>query len=176
MPQVAGAPVELLVARRGGGFAGAAALFWQSWTILAGFPTLIHVVADERRKRFGRRLLAFAADLAAEEADGLRSYTPAPDGEAARLMAACGCLPARRKHQALVVVLWRIETGVGLVEARVVHPKFRGGWSNLVLMEAGLMRALDEAVVRFRFQCDDTVRDTIRLARRCGALETLWAR
>jgi GNAT superfamily N-acetyltransferase len=74
--------------------------------------------------------------------------------------------------EAVAVVLWRIEDGVGLVEARVVHPRYRGGWSNVLLMEAGLSRGRDEGIVRFRFHCDDTVRDTLRLAQRCGAIET----
>jgi GNAT superfamily N-acetyltransferase len=253
LPEVKGAPAELLIARRRGAFAGAAALFWESWTTPAGFPAIIHVVPDERRRGVGRRLLAAAADLAAEETDGLWSRSPvADDTGAARFMRACGLSPRRRAHyfeaaiealladvapradrlrargrlpagmrfaplaeapidqigrmiaaslagsaeasiqdlrerlgraddhsqvlmlgeQALGVVLWRIEDGVAVIDALVVHPRFRGGWSNALLLEAGLRRGEAEGLARLRFHCDDTVRDTLSLAKRCAAVET----
>ncbi len=257
LPEVRGVPVELLIARRGGAFVGAAALAWRSWATPAGFPLLIHVLPPERRRGVGRRLLETAARMAAEETDGLWSFTPTTEeSDAAAFMRARGFSVRRRHHQfeaavealladiapradrlrargrtpegltivplaqaplsdigwlvaielggspdqalhglmrrvsaageqagdrslavmrdgeAVAVVLWRIEDGVGLVEARVVHPRYRGGWSNVLLMEAGLVRAREEGVTRFRFHCDDTVRDTLRLAARCAAIET----
>ncbi|MBV8681851.1 MAG: GNAT family N-acetyltransferase, partial [Caulobacteraceae bacterium] len=99
LPEVAGAPVELLIARRGGELAGAAAISWQSWTTPAGFPVLIHVIPDHRRLGVGRRLLEVSAELAAEETDGLWSFSPvAGESEAARFMESCGFTPFRRKH------------------------------------------------------------------------------
>ncbi len=74
--------------------------------------------------------------------------------------------------QPIGVVLWRIIDGVATVDGKVDHPQFRGGWPNALLMETGLLRARDEGVERFRFHCEDTVRDTLALARRCAAVET----
>jgi len=257
LPEARDAPAELLIARRGRAFAGAAALLWQSGATPAGFPTAIHVVPEQRRQGVGRELLGAAADLAAEETIGLWSMTPvAEQSDAARFMYACGCVPKRRERHfeaavdalldvvapkadrmrarghvpndlriqgladapleevgwvvssglggdqgatlsalrrrapggsehagdrsSLViregrvwgVILWRVVDGVGVVDARVVHATCRGAWPNVVLLEAGLRRARDEGVSRFRFHCDDTVRDTLSLARRCAAVET----
>jgi GNAT superfamily N-acetyltransferase len=68
-------------------------------------------------------------------------------------------------------ILWRVVDGVAHVDARVVAPRRRGSWTNLLLLEAGLLAGLAEGLTRMRFHCDDTVRDTISLARRCGADE-----
>ena len=252
MPEVKGAPVELLIARRRGAFAGAAALFWESWTTPAGFPTIIHVVPGERRQGVGRRLLKAAAELVAPETDGLWSRTPvADDSDAAGFMRGCGFTPVRREHhfeaaiealladvapkadrlrargqlpadlrfdplpqapldeisrmiaadlsgtaeaslvdlqarvgrdddrshvimcgaKAVGAVLWRIEGGVAVIDIRVVDRRLRGGWANVLSLEAGLRRGLDEGLTRMRFHCDDTVRDTMRLAKRCAAVE-----
>jgi len=96
LPQTWTLPVELLIARTGGVMAGAAALYWQSWTTPAGFPADIHVLPQFRRKGIGRALLMAAAELAAPETDGLWSFTPfeARD-EAAAFMTACGLTPHR---------------------------------------------------------------------------------
>src|SRR5271165_3946478 len=74
VPQVWNTPTELLIARRDGAFAGAAAVFWQSWAKPAGFPVQVHVLPDQRRKGVGRRLLETAVDMAAEETDGLWTF------------------------------------------------------------------------------------------------------
>ncbi|HEY1560858.1 MAG TPA: GNAT family N-acetyltransferase [Caulobacteraceae bacterium] len=66
-------------------------------------------------------------------------------------------------------ILWRVIDGMAHVDARVVAPRWRGGWTNLLLLEAGLVLGLAEGLTRLRFHCDDTVRDTISLARRCAA-------
>ncbi|MGH7021990.1 MAG: GNAT family N-acetyltransferase [Caulobacteraceae bacterium] len=69
------------------------------------------------------------------------------------------------------LVLWRVTDGVANVDARVVAPRWRGGWTNLLLLESGLLAGLGEGLARMRFHCDDTVSDTISLARRCDADE-----
>jgi GNAT superfamily N-acetyltransferase len=79
LPEVRGAPVELLIARLDGELAGAAAVYWQNWTTPAGFPTQIHVVPGARRRGVGRALLA-------------------EDDEAAGFLRAGGFRPARRQH------------------------------------------------------------------------------
>jgi GNAT superfamily N-acetyltransferase len=68
-------------------------------------------------------------------------------------------------------ILWHVVDGVAQVDGRVVAQRWRGGWTNLLLLEAGLVAGLAEGLTRMRFHCDDTVRDTISLARRCGADE-----
>ena len=72
-------------------------------------------------------------------------------------------------------VMWRIEDGVGVVEALLVAPGWRGGWPNLVLLQAGLERGKGEGYETFRFDCDETVLHTMELARRCGAREVARA-
>lgn len=69
------------------------------------------------------------------------------------------------------VMLWRLESGLAMVDARVVSPRWRNGWPNLLLLEASLLRARDEGVTEFRFYCDETVSDTLRLAQRAAAAE-----
>jgi hypothetical protein len=69
------------------------------------------------------------------------------------------------------VMLWRLNDGIATVDARVVAPRWRNGWPNLLLLEASLLRARAERVTDFRFYCDDTVRDTLRLAQRAAAIE-----
>jgi GNAT superfamily N-acetyltransferase len=98
LPQTWGLPVEVLIAHKRGAFAGAAALYWQSWVTPAGFPTAIHVLPPHRRQGVGRALLAAAADLAVEETDGLWSFTPSgAEDDATAFMLACGF--ARRRGQ-----------------------------------------------------------------------------
>ena len=70
------------------------------------------------------------------------------------------------------VMLWRIVDNVAIVEARVVSPRNRNSWTNLGLLEASLTIAKSAGVKKFRFNCEDTVRDTLSLARRCDAEET----
>ena len=256
LPEAQGVPVELLIARRGGAFAGAAALYWRSWFQPSGFPVLVHVLPLERRRGVGRQLLAEAALLAAAETDGLWALKAArSDSLEALFMQACGFVPRRQQHhfQARIaallehispltarlrthgrvpegvriaplsdapleevgwlvsaelgggpmealqrlrrrgaspdadpldrslaimkddhvagVMLWRLEQGLAMVDARVVSPRWRNGWPNLLLLEASLLRARDEGVTEFRFYCDETVRDTLRLAQRAAAAE-----
>ena len=256
LPEVQGLPAELLIARRDGALAGAAALVWQSWSKPAGFPLSVHVLPDARRQGVGRALVAEAAALAGAETDGLWSRGPvAVEGEAARFMRACGFAPLKRQHhfqarietllehvtpvlgrlrsrgrlpadarviglteapleevgwlvsaefgggpesalrwlsrrtvagaerslerslavmqgdQVAGVVLWRVDDGVAVVEARLVAPGWRGDWPSLLQLEAGLLAGRDAGLTEFRFDCEDTVRDTMNLARRSGGQE-----
>ena len=70
------------------------------------------------------------------------------------------------------VILWRVdEDGVAAVEGRVAAPRWRGGPTNLRLLEAGLRRCEAEGVAEIRFHCEDSVGDTLSLARRAQAVE-----
>ncbi len=255
LPEAAGAPVELLVAKRAHAVVGAAAVWWRNDSDPAGFPLSIHVLPPERRRGIGRRLLDAAIDLALDDALGFWSRAAALDGAPdAAFLVACGFQPRRREHHfeaaidALLAdvrpkagrlrdrgrvpndvrivplaeapleevgrllsrelgsvparaterlrrranapddiadrsrvamrggevegaILWKIENGVAIVEARVVHPRNRGGWLNVVLLEDGLARGKAEGLERLRFHCDDTIRDTLSLAKRCDAVE-----
>ncbi len=72
-------------------------------------------------------------------------------------------------------VIGRIEQPTAIVEAILVAPGWRGGWPNLLLLRSGLERAKAEGCEDFRFDCEETVRHTMELARRCGARETALA-
>ena len=70
------------------------------------------------------------------------------------------------------VILWRIDPDdIAVVDARVVAAPWRGGSTNLALLEAGLLRGKAEGLTEVRFHCDDTIRDTLSLARRAQARE-----
>lgn len=102
LPDAQGLPAELLIARRGGEFAGAAALIWRNWSQPAGFPITVQVLPADRRKGVGRSLVAAAVSLAAGETPGLWSLSPtAEDGAAAAFMGACGFVVQRRQHHFL---------------------------------------------------------------------------
>jgi hypothetical protein len=78
-----------------------------------------------------------------------------------------------REGHAAGVIIWRVtDDGAAMVDARIVARRWRGGPLNLMLLEAGLSRGKAEGLTRVRFYCDDTVPDTLRLARRCDAVET----
>ena len=255
LPEARGRAVELLIARSRGVFAGAAAIHWQSWSKPGGFPLSIHVMPEWRGQGVGRRLLAAAADLAAEETDGFWPFLPvAEQGVEARFMLAQGFrlhgrqlyfkaridglldnispllarLRRRTGHsnqveiqaipdhlyqtlgwmvsselgggpqsaaermrrlaeapdskdrsqvaiidgQAAGVILWRVENGEAIVDGRVVGIPWRGGPINLMLLEAGLLCGKAEGLVHVNFHCDETVKDTVSLARRAGAERT----
>jgi GNAT superfamily N-acetyltransferase len=248
LPELAGAQPELLIARRGGDLAGAAGLVWRVRPDPRGFPLSIHVVPSHRRLGIGRRLLAAAADLAANETDGLWSRMILDEDDAAIGFArACGFDPRRERRDfeapleallshlrplldrlrarglgddppivpleaaareevtwlvtaelggdplrvlssvghrgvdgmvALVdgraagTILWTTEGDLAKVEARVVAAPYRGGPLNLRLLEAGLLAGASRGLTRLAFYCDDTVRDTLKLAQRCAATQT----
>jgi GNAT superfamily N-acetyltransferase len=69
-------------------------------------------------------------------------------------------------------IVWTPEGDLAKVEARVVAGAHRGGLLNLLLLEAGLLAVAARGITRFSFYCDDTVRDTLKLAQRCAATQT----
>jgi GNAT superfamily N-acetyltransferase len=257
LPEARQLPAELLIARRDGALAGAAAVVWRSWAKPGGFPTLVHVLPQVRRRGVGRALMTAAQALTRSEAEGLWSLESVElDGPAAGFLTACGFEPARRqaffqartaamrerlgpllerlrsrgripadarvvplreapleevgwlvskefgggpfsalnrlaarnrntgistedKSQVLLhdgrvgaVVLARMDYGVGVVDARVVAPGLRGDWASALVLEQVLTRAEAESVAEFRFHCDETVLDTLHVARRAGARQT----
>ena len=254
LPEVAGTPVELLVAKRGHAVVGAAAIRWRNVSSPEGFPLSLHVIPPERRRGIGKQLLDAAVDLALDDAIGLWSLNPTTDEAATAFMTRYRFEARRREHHfeaatdvllaeiapltarlrdrgrlpkelriaplaaaplaavadliaralggapGLAVdqlrrrtsgaeaaadrsrvalrgtevegaILWRVKAGVAIVDARVVHPRNRG-WLDALLLEDGLTRGKAEGLERLRFHCEDGVRDTLSLAKRCGAVET----
>jgi len=56
------------------------------------------------------------------------------------------------------------------VEVNVVAPELRGGWANLLMVEAMAWRAWAAGTTPFRFGCERHVSDTLGLTRRSGAM------
>jgi GNAT superfamily N-acetyltransferase len=105
LPQAIGTPAELLIARRYGEFAGAAALIWTSWSEPAGFNVLVRVLNHARSRGVGRALVGAAADLADGETDGLWSFEAMPlDSLTAKFFEACGFVLRKREHHLQVDV------------------------------------------------------------------------
>jgi ribosomal protein S18 acetylase RimI-like enzyme len=97
LPEAWGLPVHLLIARRDGRFAGAAALYWQSWADPPGFPVWLRVGPPFRRQGVGRALVEEAAALAAAEVGGLWSLRPVTaNDEAIAFLEAQGFAPQGR--------------------------------------------------------------------------------
>ncbi len=69
------------------------------------------------------------------------------------------------------LLLCTVRDGVGVVEAWVVAPGWRNGWAGPALLETILVRGRADAFEAFRFDCDETVSFTMKLARRCAADE-----
>ncbi|HEX5430623.1 MAG TPA: GNAT family N-acetyltransferase [Bryobacteraceae bacterium] len=59
--------------------------------------------------------------------------------------------------------------GVAVVPARVVVPEYRGGFANILLLAAGLERAVAAGNQRTRFDSHETNRDTLKLAKKFHA-------
>jgi GNAT superfamily N-acetyltransferase len=117
MPEAWGLPAELLIARRSGAFAGAAAVLWQDRDEPSGFPVTLHVLPQARRTGVGRRLVEAAAELTRGEADGLWSLRPVQEAsEAAAFMQACGFVPRRRQRHFQAGVDTLLEQVAPLVE------------------------------------------------------------
>jgi GNAT superfamily N-acetyltransferase len=257
LPEVQGLAPELLIARRDGVFAGAAAVLWRTWSEPGGFPLHVHVLPAQRRKGVGRALVQGAAALAAGETAGLWSMkATAEDGVTADFLRACGFAlrrgerhfigdvdtalaflgpqaarmqahghvpadarivalaeapldavswlvssefgggPVRALHglhqraashaagsrrdrslaamqgdQVAGVMLCRTQDGVGVIDGWVTAPRWRNGWTNLLLLEALLARAQRDGFEEYRFHCEDQAAHTLALARRCAAAE-----
>jgi GNAT superfamily N-acetyltransferase len=102
-----------------------------------------------------------------------------PFGAAARMRAAALASDSLDRSQVAIgdqrvagAILWRIDGAEAVVDARVVAARWRGGPTNLMLLQAGLLRGLAEGLVHVNFHCDETVKDTVSLARRAGAALT----
>ncbi len=70
------------------------------------------------------------------------------------------------------VLICSVKDGVGVVDGWVTAPGWRSGWTNLLLLEAILGQGKADGYDAFRFYCEETVTDTMKLARRSGASET----
>ncbi len=57
------------------------------------------------------------------------------------------------------------------VDVNVVAPDVRRGWANLLLLEGMARLCRAAGIRRFRFSCEEHVRDTLNLARRSGAVQ-----
>jgi hypothetical protein len=55
------------------------------------------------------------------------------------------------------------------IDVNVVTPELRRGWANVPLLEGMARRCHAVGGVRFRFSCEEHVRDTLNLARCSGA-------
>jgi GNAT superfamily N-acetyltransferase len=99
LPEARGFPAELLIARRDGALAGAAAVAWQSWAKPGGFPVRVHILPDHRRQGVGRALVEAAKALTDGETIGLWSLDPIDlDSDTAAFAHACGFQAARRQQ------------------------------------------------------------------------------
>lgn len=66
-------------------------------------------------------------------------------------------------------LLYRWADGTPEIDANVVAAHLRGGWANVVLLRHATQNGLAAGARRFRFLCDDTIADTVNLARRANA-------
>lgn len=71
------------------------------------------------------------------------------------------------------VLLWRVDAGIAVIDAKVVAEAWRGSWVNLLMMATALEQGLSEGLSQLRFHCLETVRDTMTLARRAEARTVL---
>jgi GNAT superfamily N-acetyltransferase len=70
-------------------------------------------------------------------------------------------------------LLWSQDGTTGHVLARVVAPRYRGGWVNVVLLEEAMALGGAAGLTRTRFEALTTNRDTLKLAQRFGAEPTM---
>src|SRR5688572_7624634 len=92
LPMLAVPDVELFVARDPEGkLLGAAGVSWRGWRNPAGFPTMVHVLPDSRRRGIGRALMETVRARVADEADRLWVAQSLEEGsEGADFALACG--------------------------------------------------------------------------------------
>lgn len=67
-------------------------------------------------------------------------------------------------------LLYRWNDGIPLIDVNVVKPELRHGAANVMILEAATRNGLAAGATRFRFSCEETVRDTMNIAKRCGAV------
>jgi hypothetical protein len=68
-------------------------------------------------------------------------------------------------------LLYRWSDGIPQIDVNVISEELRRGAANVLLLEAATRNGLEGGARRFRFSCEESVRDTINLARRCGATQ-----
>jgi len=100
--------------------------------------------------------------------EALRQGTSNADGQDRSLAMMDG-------DQLAAVLIGRVDGGVLEVAGRVVAPAWRNGWVNVMLMHDMADRALADGLRGVRYHCDDSVADTISLARKVGAVQTRTA-
>ncbi len=66
-------------------------------------------------------------------------------------------------------LLYSWNDGLPAIDALAVGPSFRNTSAVVLLLTAATRNGLDGGATRFRFSCGEDNRDTIKLARRCGA-------
>lgn len=66
-------------------------------------------------------------------------------------------------------LLYSWNDGLPAIDALAVAPSFRNTSAVVLLLTAATRNGLDGGATRFRFSCGEDNRDTIKLARRCGA-------
>jgi len=69
-------------------------------------------------------------------------------------------------------LLYHWNHGLPTIDVRVVAPDLRKGPANVLLLEAATRKGLEGGAARFRFHCEESVHDTISLARRSGSKPT----
>jgi GNAT superfamily N-acetyltransferase len=67
----------------------------------------------------------------------------------------------------VLIYSWR--NGLPIIDVRIVDPAFRGGWANILLLEAATRNGMHAGSARFQFFADTGIADTMRLAARAGA-------
>jgi ribosomal protein S18 acetylase RimI-like enzyme len=65
--------------------------------------------------------------------------------------------------------LWGLEEETARVEGRVIDPRCRGSWANVLLMTTAAERGFARGARKVRFLCLDNNKDTRKLAKRCEA-------
>jgi GNAT superfamily N-acetyltransferase len=66
-------------------------------------------------------------------------------------------------------LLYAWNDGRPLVDVNVVAPELRRGAANVMLLEAAIRHAIDGGAHSIRFSCEESVIDTMNIARRAGA-------
>jgi GNAT superfamily N-acetyltransferase len=77
----------------------------------------------------------------------------------------------RLDGELISAMLCRKQDGMAYVDVRVVSKRWRNNWPNLVMLEKALRWGRGEALPHARFFCDESVHDTINLARRGDGVE-----
>lgn len=66
-------------------------------------------------------------------------------------------------------LLYRWAGGTPQIDVNVVAPQLRRGWGNVALLHHAVRNGLEAGARSFRFHCEDSIIDTVNLARRANA-------